>query len=92
MTTAELRAATRQYDVPTKGNTLPGKPLTKGQRARFEAARRRGRPAIGRGVKVISLSVERGLLEKADARARVAGISRAELFARGLRSILALNN
>jgi hypothetical protein len=89
MTTAELRAATRQYDEPTVGNKLPGRPLTKAQREHFESLRGRGRPTVGQGAKVISLSVERQLLAQADARARALGISRAELVARGLRTVLA---
>ena len=44
---------------------------------------------IGQGAKVISLSVERQLLSQADARAKALGISRAELVARGLRTMLA---
>ena len=89
MTLDELRAATRQYDVPTTGNELPGRPLSAAQQARFERVRGRGRPRVGRGAKVISLSVEKGLLAKADAAAKNIGISRAELFARGLRAVLA---
>ncbi|HUO08421.1 MAG TPA: hypothetical protein VM008_09000 [Phycisphaerae bacterium] len=88
MTTAELREATRPYDLPTAGNKLPGKPLTALQRRKFERARRPGRPRIGKGVQVISMSVEKDLLKRADAQAKSEGISRAELFARGLRAIL----
>ena len=88
MTAAELRAATKEYDLPTHGDRLPGKPLTAAQRARFERARARGRPRVGEGAKVISLSVERELLAKADRIARAKGMSRAELFARALRAML----
>ena len=88
MTTAELRVATSRYDEPTSGDKLPGRPLTKAQRAYFERARGRGRPTVGQGVKVISLSVERQLLQEADTQAKARGISRAELFARGLRAML----
>jgi metal-responsive CopG/Arc/MetJ family transcriptional regulator len=48
-----------------------------------------GRPKKGAGVKVISLSVEKKLLERADAAARRKGISRAELVATGLELALA---
>jgi hypothetical protein len=48
-----------------------------------------GRPKVGKGARVISLSVERGLLELADAYARRTGMSRAQLVARGLENILA---
>jgi hypothetical protein len=66
-----------------------GRPLTSAQRALWERAKRRGRPTVGQGAKVISLSVERQLLKEADALAKARGISRAELVARGLRAILA---
>jgi hypothetical protein len=66
-----------------------GRPLTRAQRAVWERAKRRGRPTVGQGAKVISLSVERQLLAQADARAQALGISRAELVARGLRTLLA---
>jgi hypothetical protein len=69
-----------------------GRPLTPAQRAMWERAKRRGRPRIGHGAKVISLSVERELLSNADARAKALGISRAELVARALRSLLARKN
>ena len=51
--------------------------------------RKRGRPRVGRGVRVISVSIEIGLLARADALARRLHISRAALIARGLRTVLA---
>ena len=87
MTTAELREATKEYDAPTTGNKLPGRPLTAAQRARFERARKRGRSRNGHGSKVISLSVEQGLLKLADSRAKAEGISRAKFFERALESM-----
>lgn len=61
-------------------------PLTAKERARWERVKRKkpGRPRIGDGAKVISLSMERGLLERADAYAKRAGISRAQLVAEGI--------
>ena len=52
------------------------------------AAKKRGRPVSGRGSKVISLTVEQGLLKRADARAKREGISRAALIAQGLEAVL----
>lgn len=40
---------------------------------------KRGRPRRGQGVRVISLSIERGLLRQAEATAHKHGLSRAEL-------------
>jgi hypothetical protein len=88
MTTAELRAATKEFDQPTDGVRLPGRPLTRRQRATFERARR-GRPKIGNGVKVISVSVEGSLLKRADARAKAEHMTRARLIAEGLELRLA---
>jgi metal-responsive CopG/Arc/MetJ family transcriptional regulator len=54
-----------------------------------QAKCKRGRPRVGRGVRVISVSVERDLLARADALARRLNISRAALIARALRVMLA---
>jgi S-adenosylmethionine:diacylglycerol 3-amino-3-carboxypropyl transferase len=77
----------REFDKEFIADTF--KPLTPAQRALWERAKRRGRPTVGQGAKVISLSVERQLLKEADAWAKAQGISRAELVARGLRALLA---
>lgn len=50
--------------------------------------RLRGRPVVGEGAKVISLTVERSLLARADALAKKRGISRAALVAQSLETIL----
>ncbi len=76
----------REFDKEFIADTF--KPLTAAQRKFWEKAKARGRPRIGKGAKVISLSVEQTLLAQADAEAKALGISRAELFARGLRKIL----
>jgi hypothetical protein len=60
------------------------------ERARFEKARRKpGRPTEGKGAHVISVSVERELLERSDRLAKDLGITRARLVARGLKAVLA---
>ncbi len=86
MNTAELREATKQYDKEELG--LPGKPLTAADKRLFAQARRRGRPPVGQGAEKIRISLERGLLKEADAAANRLHISRSELIARGLRSVL----
>jgi len=83
MTTRELANATREFDAENPG--LRGRPLTPVQREWFDAARHAGRKRTGEGVKVISLSVEKGLLRLADAEAKREGLSRAQLVAQGLR-------
>jgi hypothetical protein len=64
-------------------------PLSAAQRRLHARARRRGRPRKGRGARVISLSIEADLLRQAERIARARGISRSELFSRGLRAIIA---
>ncbi len=50
--------------------------------------RKRGRPQRGKGAKVISVSVERALLRRADQLAKTSGLSRARLIEMGLRTVL----
>jgi hypothetical protein len=88
MNLAELREATKEYNKPWKGKGLPGKPLTPGERAAFETGRRRGRPRVGAGSKMVAITLERNLLKRADPTARKQGISRSELIARGLHAVL----
>jgi hypothetical protein len=54
-----------------------------------KARRKPGRPKVGRGVRVISVSVERGLLGRSDALVQRLRISRASLVSRGLKAVLA---
>ncbi|MBI3271868.1 MAG: hypothetical protein HYZ53_22945 [Planctomycetes bacterium] len=59
-------------------------------RRRWQSARLKpGRPREGRGVRVISVSVEKGLLASADRLAKKKRLTRARLIARGLRAVLA---
>ena len=65
-------------------------PMTAAERARWARAKRKpGRPRRGKGAKVISVSVERGLLSRSDALAKDLGLSRAGLIERGLQAVLA---
>jgi len=86
MNTAELREATKQYDREELG--LPGKPLTARDKKLHAEARKRGRPQVGKGAEKIRVSLERDLLKETDATAKRLHISRSELIAKGLRSIL----
>ncbi len=66
--------------------------LTRKERREWEAIKRgRGRPRKGRGAAIVSLSVEKDLLNRADALAKAQKLSRSELFSRGLRALLAAN-
>ena len=96
MSAERLKQATTQFDSEWTGAELPGRPLTAAERkqwqrlrARMNRAATKGRPKVGEGVKVISLSIEQGLLRKADALAKRKGTSRAALVAEALRTVLA---
>ena len=86
MTTAELQAATKEFDQECIGESF--RTATPAEQARFERARRRGRPRIGAGSKTISVTVEVGLLAKTDRLAKKLRVPRAVLIARGLRSVV----
>jgi hypothetical protein len=95
MTPAELEAETTVFDKPLDIEK-DTRPLTPEQQARFERFRTNvtkgkapvGRPKVGEGAKIISISIEGGLLEQADAYAKVSGVSRSELIATGLRLVM----
>ena len=58
-------------------------------RARFRRIKKKmGRPKIGKGAKIISITVELDLLKQADAFARENDLNRSEVFTHGLRSVL----
>jgi hypothetical protein len=70
-------------------------PLTSLDRERWKKfqdrvkQRKSGRPKFGaHGVKVIALSLERGLLARADAYAKAQGLKRAELFTEAILRLL----
>jgi hypothetical protein len=70
----------------------PGEPLTAAQRRQWKQIKRSlGRPRQGQGHKVISLSMEKGLLKRADAFAKKTGTTRAALIAKALESVLPTN-
>lgn len=91
MNAAELSAATAEYDQEWTGPGLPGKPLTAAQRTRHRRAARHaklGRPRIGKGAKIVPVTIERGLLEAADAFAHRHGLGRSQMVAEGLRMVM----
>ena len=64
------------------------RPLNAAERRQWARFKKIGRPKIDKGVKRISLAVERDLLKKVDAYAKKHGISRAEIVAQGLRAVM----
>ncbi len=82
MTKDELRKATEVFDEPFVAFDQ-AKPLTFAQREMHRRARR-GRPRVGNGAEKIRISIERGLLKRADAFAQKANLRRSQLIAEGL--------
>jgi hypothetical protein len=83
----EKRRQLAEFDkefVPTRAPT----PEERRKMAKAQA-RGRGRPKVGEGAEKISLSVERGLLKRADALAKRRKITRAELVSSALQAELA---
>jgi hypothetical protein len=90
LTPAERKKATAEFDREFVADTF--KPLSADQRRKWQRAKRkRGRPTVGNGAKVISVSIERSLLKQSDVLAKELNVSRASLIARGLKAILAAN-
>jgi len=87
MTGDELALATAEFDREFAYTKT--RPLTQRERTQHARARRRGRPRLGLGSEKIRVSVERGLLSRADAFARKHNMSRSELIAKGLNAIMA---
>ena len=86
MTTAELREAMKEFDQEFVGDTFRSPTAT--ERARFERARKRGRPRNGLGAKTISVTVEKRLLAQTDRLAKKLHVPRAVLVARGLQAVV----
>ena len=65
------------------------RPLKAKERRQWEAMKRGpGRPKKGKGAEIVSVSVEKDLLNLADAYAKFKGISRSQLVGQGLRAVL----
>jgi len=91
LTLQDLAELTREFDDELIVDSF-GEP-TAPQRAQLQRAKRkRGRPQTGKGVKVISLSLERNLLAEADRLAKKLRVPRSQLISRGLRLLLETHN
>lgn len=89
MSEAQRRAEVARYGREMPGT--PGKRLSARGKAEHARARRKagiGRPKRGLGAKRVLITVERGLLNRADAYARQHGMNRSELIARGLQTLM----
>jgi len=90
MTDAQKAKLVAELDAETPEQRLArSKPLNAGQRAVWRRIKKKmGRPRVGKGSKPISLTLEIGLLKRADAYAKAHGVKRSELIAQGLRTVL----
>lgn len=86
MTTDELRAATA--DLNREMLFEETRPLSRQEQARWSKAKKRGRPRVGKGARAVLISVERGLLSRADKFAKAHGTNRSRLIAIGLETVL----
>jgi hypothetical protein len=87
---AQKDAEVAIYDKFPQGH--PSKPLRKSDRTMHAAARARGRavgrPMVGKGAKIVPVSIERGLLKQADTFARRHKLKRSQMVAQGLRLVM----
>ena len=93
MNARELAEATSQFEKEFSGDGweplgAQDKALFKRSAAKAAAKALRGRPRVGKGAERINISIEREMLEKADALASREGVNRSELIARGLAMLL----
>jgi hypothetical protein len=88
LTDEEKQRQVREFDKEFVAGQF--RPLTPEQRKMWDVAKKksRGRPKVGNGAQVISLSVEKALLKRADARAKAAHMSRSQLVAMALEALL----
>jgi hypothetical protein len=91
MTSNELARATARFDeefIIDKSREATAKEKAQWQRAK----RKRGRPKTGKGVRVVSVSIESGLLDRTDRLAKKLHLHRTQLIAQGLEAVLAKNS
>jgi hypothetical protein len=87
MNARELVKATAVFDEELVIDRSRG--LTDEEKAQWRRARQKaGRPKVGKGAQVISVSIEKGLLTRADRLARKLQLPRTQLIALGLEALL----
>jgi len=65
------------------------RPLNAAERKLWRRFKRKvGRPRIGKGVKIVSIGVEKGLLKQTDAVAKRRGMTRSALVAEALKNLI----
>lgn len=88
MATRDLAEATKQFDQPDVVDQ--SRALNATERAQWTRLKNlKGRPKVGQGHQRISVSLEKGLLERATALAKRRRVSRSKLVAMALEQALA---
>jgi hypothetical protein len=84
---AEKDAEIAQFENGT--DAVDWRPLNAAERKQWNRIKRKmGRPVIGKGSKMVAVSMEIGLLKRVDKYAKAHSMKRAEMIAQGLRLIL----
>src|SRR5712692_7184692 len=86
MTTAELREATKQFDEEFVADR--SRPLTRKERALWEEMKAHS-PRTENGQEIITVRLDKSLLDQCMALAKKKHLSRNALIARGLKALLA---
>jgi len=85
---AEKDAQTAQFDA----GEIPlskSRPLNAAERKQWRRIKRKmGRPVVGQGAKVVAVTIEGGLLRRADEYARTHHLKRAQMIAEGLELLM----
>jgi hypothetical protein len=88
----DKQAEIARFDhLPVGPDGLPGKPLSSAKQKQWQRVQRRlkrGRPTVGKGAKRVPVSIEQGLLAKADAYAKRHNLKRSQMVAEGLRLVM----
>jgi hypothetical protein len=84
---AEKDAEVAPYESGT--DRTKWRPLTPAQRKQWARIKRKsGRPMVGKGAKIVPVSIERGLLKEVDSFARRHKLKRSQMVAQGLRLLM----
>jgi hypothetical protein len=87
---AEKDAEVAEFEKYPEGYPLSKtRPLNAAEQKQWKRIKRKmGRPVVGKGSKMVAVSMELGLLKRVDRYAKAHSMKRAEMIAQGLRLIL----
>ena len=88
LTDAEKKREVAAFDQEFAADRFTALP-PKARAAWNRAKKRMGRPKIGKGAKIVPVSIEGGLLQKADMFCKRAKMSRSAMVAKGLELVMA---